>query len=988
MGRRRSLTSQALRALSACLVALSIGMSGSSASAEQPLFRVYGVEPGSSQLSGECMLEDRAGFLYICTEQGVFSFNGRQFSGLGGDQGLPIRHVTALAEAPAGRLVVRYDDEILVADRPASPEVAPASLHFQALSTSAPLLDSSSSLAPWKDGVALVSGSSLRMVSVPVVGAATVRPIDLPGPLRSRQPVGVQAVFNVDGDLWLSRSDGTICVWGAAPRCFGVPDGVADENWTSIIKGPDGAILARSFDLIATLRPDQNKFVSSKLPNQGGAYGSYRAWLTLFHTPDGSIMTQAAHGLEILQAGRWHPFTLRDGVPEGVITSSLVDRSGSLWLQFFGQGVARQVRYGLWQRLTHADGLSDGLPWMTARAPDGSVWVASDAGIDQIVQGDDRPSVRHRVTGSAYALASSAGLLWTSNGEDESHVIDPASGMERPLRIPSLLAVVPGGASTTWLATRDGIYRCDGAAIDAIACTRLQSGLVKDMVRDGSGGFFYLVKHRLRHLRADGTVVLLVDRWPVADFNPLAIAGDPGSGMWVGGEGGLFRVVLRGAARPLLQAVPPSDIGSDTAVAVLVDHRGWLWVGTDTGLSVYNGHRWSTLNTEDGLLSNDLDQRGLREDPDGSIWITSSAGISHLLHPEQAFAPRLLDVVISRASVDGHLIEAGHLIKEGHLPFNRKPLLIDVGTPGYSAEQSVTFRYRMSGVDDDWIETSNGRIFYPFVPPGRHRFEVFAYDLLKHRVSAPQSLTIDIAYPWWQQWWADALWACGGIAFVYGVIRLRVRVERARQAELERRVEEVTAEIRQAQAALAYQATHDQLPGLLNRSELETRLAGFLHDASSAPGIVVGLVDIDHFKTINDGWGHLTGDAVLREMGALSAGILRADEFAGRYGGEEILVVLRNGDGRAVSRLAAFHHGVRSHRFGKAGSPGVLTVTCSIGLAAVFRADNWETLIGRADRALYHAKRTGRDRIAGLAEAASRNEADAIPERTRLGDAT
>ena len=501
------------------------------------------------------------------------------------------------------------------------------------------------------------------------------------------------------------------------------------------------------------------------------------------------------------------------------------------------------------------------------------------------------------------------------------------------------------------------------------------------MISDDAGGFFYLTRHQLRHLSANRTDTPIVGKWPVAGFIPLGVARGAGNSVWVGGEGGLFRVWMRGTAPPLLEAVPQGDLGSGDIVAVLTDHRGWLWVSTTAGLSVFDGSRWITLSTEDGLLSNDLDQRGLREDPDGSIWITSSAGVSHLLHPEKVFAPETLDVVISRASLDGHLIQ------NAHLPFNRKPLLIEVGTPGYSAEQSVAFRYRLSGVDEDWVETSSGRIFYPFVPPGRHRFEVIAYDRLKHRVSAPQSLVIDIAYPWWRQWWAETLWAFGVFAFLYGLLRLRVRVERARRAELERRVEEVTAEIRQAQATLAFQATHDQLTGLLNRSEVETRLAGFLQDAARIPEIVVGLVDIDHFKAINDGWGHLTGDAVLREMGALTAGILRADEFAGRYGGEEILVVLRNGNGRAVSRLAAFHGRVRDHGFGKAGTPGVLAVTCSIGLAAVFRGDNWETLIGRADRALYHAKRTGRDRIAGLAEAAM-PDSDAVPERTRLSDAT
>ena len=78
---------------------------------------------------------------------------------------------------------------------------------------------------------------------------------------------------------------------------------------------------------------------------------------------------------------------------------------------------------------------------------------------------------------------------------------------------------------------------------------------------------------------------------------------------------------------------------------------------------------------------------------------------------------------------------------------------------------------------------------------------------------------------------------------------------------------------------------------------------------------------------------------------------------------------------------------MQTHRFNKAGAPGLLNVTCSIGLAAVFDGDNWETLIGRADRALYHAKRSGRDRIAGLAGSAGSNEAETMHERARSGDA-
>ena len=575
-------------------------------------------------------------------------------------------------------------------------------------------------------------------------------------------------------------------------------------------------------------------------------------------------------------------------------------------------------------------------------------------------------------------------LLWSSAGETGARLIDPATGAERKLpKLDSMLmSVAAGSPGTTWLGTVEGLFRCEGDHIETVACTRVSSAKARDMQSDGAGGLFYLSSQMVRHRAADGTDTLVVGHWPISGFSPVAIVRGAPDILWVGGDGGLFRVTPRAGAPPLVEAIPQSDLGTSSLSALLVDRRGWLWVGANTGLSVFDGHHWVTLNVEDGLPANDIDERGLREDADGTIWITSSAGVSHLLHPEKVFAPEKLEVVVSRASLDGRMI------RNADLPFNRKPLLIEVGTPAYTAQQSVTFRYRMSGVDEDWIETSSGRIFYPFVPPGRHRFEVLAYDSLKHRVSAPATLRINIAFPWWRQWWSETLWALAIVGVLYGLFRLRVRTERARQTELERRVAEVTAEIRRAQAELAYQATHDQLTSLLNRSAIENKLAEFLREGSRTTArVVVGLVDVDHFKAINDGWGHLTGDAVLREMGALTAAILRADEYGGRYGGEEILVVLQNTDGRAVSRLAEFHQRVRMHSFGKAGSPGVLNVTCSIGMAAVFDGDSWESLIGRADRALYNAKRSGRDRIAGLAGSTGSHEGEiAMGERARSHD--
>ena len=125
--------------------------------------------------------------------------------------------------------------------------------------------------------------------------------------------------------------------------------------------------------------------------------------------------------------------------------------------------------------------------------------------------------------------------------------------------------------------------------------------------------------------------------------------------------------------------------------------------------------------------------------------------------------------------------------------------------------------------------------------------------------------------------------------------------------------------------------------------------------------MIVAMADIDHFKRINDEHGHLGGDDVLRAIGGLIQGSLEADDYAGRYGGEEMLLVLSDSDDRGAERVLKLHHLLRGTPFAAAGHP--LRLTCSIGIAWARSGDDWESLIGRADKALYDAKAAGRDRV-------------------------
>ena len=165
-------------------------------------------------------------------------------------------------------------------------------------------------------------------------------------------------------------------------------------------------------------------------------------------------------------------------------------------------------------------------------------------------------------------------------------------------------------------------------------------------------------------------------------------------------------------------------------------------------------------------------------------------------------------------------------------------------------------------------------------------------------------------------------------------------------------------------------AVTDQLTGLFNRRFLMTQIEPLVLRAScGGEPLAVMIADIDHFKKINDTYGHDVGDDVLREFAARMASNVRPSDFACRMGGEEFAVVMPNTSGD-VGCLA----GERLRRQ-IAGAPFIvahgaerLDVTVSIGVAASAGADETaESLLKRADEALYQAKRGGRNRVVGKA---------------------
>jgi len=197
--------------------------------------------------------------------------------------------------------------------------------------------------------------------------------------------------------------------------------------------------------------------------------------------------------------------------------------------------------------------------------------------------------------------------------------------------------------------------------------------------------------------------------------------------------------------------------------------------------------------------------------------------------------------------------------------------------------------------------------------------------------------------------------------------------QRDHAAQLTSRIDDLSERLHKTETVLvnareAFFETHriavtDPLTGVANRRSLLGRTAKELSRAArdgSTLGVL--MIDIDHFKAVNDRFGHAVGDTTLIQVTRRLKRAMRDYDFLGRYGGEEFVTLLPRTDFDAAAAVAEKLRGAVSER--PIGQAGVTTV--SIGFTVSGEDDNTESLFDRADKAMYQAKNNGRDRVEGL----------------------
>jgi diguanylate cyclase (GGDEF)-like protein len=192
------------------------------------------------------------------------------------------------------------------------------------------------------------------------------------------------------------------------------------------------------------------------------------------------------------------------------------------------------------------------------------------------------------------------------------------------------------------------------------------------------------------------------------------------------------------------------------------------------------------------------------------------------------------------------------------------------------------------------------------------------------------------------------------------VVKYSIAVDISELKETQNRLAEAHAELALKNRELVRLSTTDMLTGLANRQHVENRLgAGLAAFGRGRRAYCLIMLDIDHFKTINDRHGHLRGDEVLRALAGLLRQGVPAGYEVGRWGGEEFLVCCPD------VRLADAYLLAESLREAvlSLALPGIDRFSCSFGVAEARPGDDPDSLLARADQALYAAKGLGRNRV-------------------------
>ena len=919
-----------------------------SSGAQRQLFREYGSTDGLSNLNVKCMLQDHTGYLWVGTDNGLFRYDGSSFRSYGHADGLPNNEILSLAEAPAGTLWIGTNSGVAQA----------SGEHFQAVEageegrTSGISFDSSGNVYLEQDRGILRGIPASR-------GAYRFQTV-VTGRVSGLFVNGGDILFGKEGKLWRLTGDRV--------QPFDPSYGLPSDQWGSFAEDSLGNLWVRSRARLYELARGETHFTdkSDGIPHAAEAH--------LYADRHGSILVSTSSGIIVLAGDRRTSIDARHGLPADPSGPMLIDREELLWLGTDGGGLVRRLGHGEWSAWKREDGLLRNSVWSIEPGRYGDVWVGTNGGLSRLnssgqvthtwtnrdgLPGDRVLSLLKGPAGDMYAGTdtgaiahfSPQGVLLQTYSAPSGYVADRVSDMQID-RQGRLWAIGHGGCFRTRLPLSSGQVQFDRIAVPGID----SEAFFRDIQIDSRGVIWIASSRGLA--RFDGKDWRILSVRDGLESPDLDVVSEAQGAIWISYRDALGMTRLRGDALTPTHITVQDGLRSNQIYAIKPDQKGRIWVSTDTGVDVLEAGKWRHYGSEDGLIWNDTDSLALTVDPEDNVWIGTSAGLSKFAQPEFSIKEQPPLVVLTSISGNSQKWQPGDVPA---LPFSQRSLLIQYAALSYESTSAMRFRYRLTGLDDKWTETTERSVRFAALPSGHYVFEITAAGPNGLWNPSPARFVFSIRSPWWLSWWFIVTCVLFALLISSSFVRLRIRVLERQKRGLERQVADRTAELITSHRQLEEIAYYDVLTNTPNRRMFVEELRKRVIHADKACHFTLLLIDLDFFKGVNDRFGHDAGDAVLVAIASRLKAEVRHSDCVSRLGGDEFALLLF--DPIDVPRIEAICNRILASVAVPIQYKHMnLQVGCSIGIARYpVDGKTQESLYKSADMALYEAKRTSRN---------------------------
>lgn len=715
---------------------------------------------------------------------------------------------------------------------------------------------------------------------------------------------------------------------------------------------------------------------------------------TMWIATDGSGVLAYRPGDASLQRIEHDP-AVPSSLPGDAVRALLHDHAGNLWAAT-DLGLARAYlgdrgAFSVLPSPLESNMLSDTSVRGVYVDSRGLVWIGLSAGRIDVI--DLRAGqMRHLRLGGTQTLRdvqsfaeAADGSIWVGTqglAKVDPHTFEISSSVLPALENTPVLCLRMDG-NRLLIGTYDGLFRYDtGTGVldhirhDPDDPTSLVSNTVRQILKVGDE-WWYSTSRGIS-IAPDSGASRGFRTLTHREGDPTSLPGDsvsaatpgPRGHLWVSTSGGLAESIGKNPWRFSSIGVAEGLL-SDKVTSALSDGLGHIWASTSSGVARVDAgsHAVRNLSSRDGLHIRSYHYAdAAAHAPDGSLLFGGLGGLTVIRPAIQIDDNDDAPLAITHAVLGAVALPFGKLPHDGDtitLDQRNRNLRVDFSLLDYRSPGETSYSYRMTGLDDGWVDIPAG------AKPGANYTNLAHGDYVLYLRASTQGmyprtvesrLLVKVAPRWYETWYSKLAAVALLIGLVVLLVHLRTLYLRRQALQLQRQINEHTRDLRAANRRLDELASTDGLTGIYNRRRF-LELAQAECERSREQSICIALFDLDRFKQVNDIHGHLAGDAVIRGAVAVIQRHCRQGDLLGRYGGEEFVLCLPD---TSVAQASEIAERICAAMAGTAVSyqDRPIQVTVSIGVTALRQGESIEQWLSRADKALYEAKRNGRNRYA------------------------